>query len=53
MRREKEDSRIGPDIVLRRNNFQSSTKLDALVRDLSAYHISLLFSFTQHLVQRV
>lgn len=43
MRRQKDqDSRMGPDIVLRRNNFQSSTKLDALVHDLSMHHITLL-----------
>jgi hypothetical protein len=35
---DREDS---PEVVLRKNNFQSSTKLDALVRDLSTYiHVS-------------
>ena len=44
MRRENDHEsdllRPGPDIVLRRNDFQSSTKLDALLHDLSAYHIT-------------
>ena len=54
MRREKDqDSCTGPDIVLRWNNFQSSTKLDALVHDLSAHRITPLSQFTQRLEQRV
>jgi DNA repair protein RAD5 len=57
MRREKdqelESSPTGPDIVLRLNNFQSSTKLDALVHDLSAYHITLLFPFTQPVTEGI
>ena len=36
-----------PEVVLRKNNFQSSTKLDALVRDLSASYtrLSCWYSF--------
>jgi len=44
---DREDS---PEVVLRKNIFQSSTKLDALVRDLSAPYTRLLGRYSHCLV---
>ena len=39
-----------PEVVLRKNDFQSSTKLDALVRDLSASYQRLPYCYSNSLV---
>lgn len=44
---DREDS---PEVVLRKNSFQSSTKLDALVRDLSAPYTHLLDCYSHCIV---
>jgi len=47
---QKDSREDSPEFMLRKNNFQSSTKLDALVRDLSALYTRLPCHYSHSLV---